>query len=121
MDYRYNGQSLLGRILIWIVTIAVIVGAAFFILPIALGVILVMLVVGLVISAWVWWQLRKGAASATYYESRTEVNQGATLDKGPTEEEFVDVPGDGRPVETADKKRWRMNDVEDVEDIAEKK
>ena len=95
------------RILIGLVSFAVLVGLGFLMLPVVLAVIAAVMVMGLVAWGWAWWKARQAGAAA----SRQASEQGAREDVRETRTETTVLS-----IKTSDNKKWKMNDVEDIEE-----
>ena len=97
------------RILIGLVSFAVLVGLGFLMLPVVLAVIAAVMVMGLVAWGWAWWKARQ--AGGTTDASRQASEQGAREDVRETRTETTVLS-----IKTSDNKKWKMNDVEDIEE-----
>ena len=96
------------RILIGLVSFAVLVGLGFLMLPVVLAVIAAVMVMGLVAWGWAWWKARQAGGTAA---SRQASEQGAREDVRETRTETTVLS-----IKTSDNKKWKMNDVEDIEE-----
>ena len=115
------------RILIGLVSFAVLVGLGFLMLPVVLAVIAAVMVMGLVAWGWAWWKARQAGggpargemrSTTDWYEamsraaaSRQASEQGAREDVRETRTETTVLS-----IKTSDNKKWKMNDVEDIEE-----
>ena len=57
------------RILIGLVSFAVLVGLGFLMLPVVLAVIAAVMVMGLVAWGWAWWKARQAGGTTDWYEA----------------------------------------------------
>lgn len=106
------------RILIGLVSFAVLVGLGFLMLPVVLAVIAAVMVMGLVAWGWAWWKARQAGGTTDWYEamsraaaSRQASEQDAREDVRETRTETTVLS-----IKTSDNKKWKMNDVEDIEE-----
>jgi hypothetical protein len=100
------------RILIGLVSFAVLVGLGFLMLPVVLAVIAAVMVMGLVAWGWAWWKARQAGGTTDWYAaSRQASEQGAREDVRETRTETTVLS-----IKTSDNKKWKMNDVEDIEE-----
>lgn len=107
------------RILIGLVSFAVLVGLGFLMLPVVLAVIAAVMVMGLVAWGWAWWKARQAGGTTDWYEgdepcrrkSSGLPSRGAREDVRETRTETTVLS-----IKTSDNKKWKMNDVEDIEE-----
>ena len=99
------------RILIGLVSFAVLVGLGFLMLPVVLAVIAAVMVMGLVAWGWAWWKARQAGGMSRAAASRQASEQGAREDVRETRTETTVLS-----IKTSDNKKWKMNDVEDIEE-----
>lgn len=95
-----------------------LVGLGFLMLPVVLAVIAAVMVMGLVAWGWAWWKARQAGGTTDWYEamsraaaSRQASEQGAREDVRETRTETTVLS-----IKTSDNKKWKMNDVEDIEE-----
>ena len=87
------------RILIGLVSFAVLVGLGFLMLPVVLAVIAAVMVMGLVAWGWAWWKARQAGGTTDCEDVRETRTETTVLS-----------------IKTSDNKKWKMNDVEDIEE-----
>lgn len=107
------------RILAGIVVLAVIIGLGMVMLPVVLGILGFCFVAGLL-----YWAYLKLTGQLTS-SSRMEETIRETMQRAEAESRERYAYGEHRTVrveaiETSDKKRWKMNDVEDIEETPRK-
>lgn len=103
------------RILAGIVVLAVIIGLGMVMLPVVLGILGFCFVAGLLY--WAYLKLTGQLTSSSRMEETIrETMQRAEAESREREHRTVRVEA----IETSDKKRWKMNDVEDIEETPRK-
>lgn len=114
--FQTSGNPLV-RILVGLVSFAVLVGLGFLMLPVVLAIIAAVIVMGLFAWGWAWWKTRQAGGSVDWYEAMSRgVNQkapgrdaGENMRETRTETMVLSV-------KTSDNKKWKMDDVEDIEE-----
>ena len=112
MQFQFDAQSLLGRLIMAVVAAALVFGLIFFFLPVMIVVLLIVAALGLGLYLYAWFT-GKGVMDIVvernrqFREARETPEEDATYTYTSTTRETR--------VETTDKKRWKMDDVEDVE------
>ncbi|MBS5491006.1 MAG: hypothetical protein KHX35_01260 [Sutterella wadsworthensis] len=115
--FQYSGNPLV-RILIGLASLALFAGLAFLMLPVVLAIIAAAIVMGLIAWGWAWYQSKKMGNEAPWTEQFQETlrqrqyssqqSEYASRTTRQTEQTVVRI-------ETSDKKKWKMDDVEDIE------
>lgn len=115
--FQYSGNPLV-RILIGLASLALFAGLAFLMLPVVLAIIAAAIVMGLMAWGWAWYQSKKMGNEAPWTEQFQETlrqrqyssqqSEYASRTTRQTEQTVVRI-------ETSDKKKWKMDDVEDIE------
>ena len=114
------------RFLIGFATLAILAGRAFLMLPVVLCIIAAALVLGLAAWAWAWYHRQKygdpteelrRAMERAQEEARQRYGAGAASGadnmRSSTTTEYTTQTV---RIETTDNKKWKMNDVEDIEE-----
>ncbi len=110
-------QSLITRILGTLISIVVIVGLAFLFLPLAIGFLVIVFILGMISVGYIWWQSKKQRAffeQMQAQQGQSSEETAAGYQEKMTYRRFDD--GEEKIVETSDNKQWSMNDVEDIEE-----
>lgn len=121
MQIQFDAQSLLARVLTAIIGAALVFGLIFFFLPVMIVVLLILAAVALGLYLYSWFtgksviefvSTRKYSSwRAQYGERKDDDGDGVEAEKP---YQYTSHKAGDR-IETSDKKRWRMDDVEDVQ------
>lgn len=120
--FQTTGNPIL-RLLGGLATLAIIGVLAFFMLPVVLTVIGIVLLLGLVLWGWLWFQSKKNGDPAEQVRRAMEraeaAQRGYRTETTERREEGYSQSSNGATrcrIETSDNKKWKMDDVEDIEE-----
>ncbi len=106
------------RILIGLVSFAVLVGLGFLMLPVVLAVIAAVMVMGVVAWGWAWWKARQAGGTTDWYEAMRQAAASRETQGRDAREDVREARTETTvlSIKTTDNKNWKMNDVEDIEE-----
>lgn len=115
--FQYSDNPFV-RILIGVASLAIFAGLAFLMLPVVLAIIAAAIVLGLLAWGWAWYQSKKMGGTDPWAEQmRQAMNRANSRGMDANGEATVSRQENTLVrVETSDKKQWKMNDVEDIEE-----